>query len=269
MVNNKRSSVLTALQKTDGWVSGESLSGRIGISRVAVWKHIKILREEGYPIQSGPRGYRIAGVKDNLSALDFYKDEKIHFYRELESTMDEAGRKILQGEENSRDYIILADHQMAGKNRTGDNWSSPEGGIYMSCVLNRALPLSEAEIIPLRGAMAALETLEACGMEGLSFCPPGDILLKGKKVGGILEDYRVRGKGILWYILGIGIHLNDNGPAAVESEQPPLFSISDLTGRKILRKEFIRRFSEIWEEILKLPPETVKEKIQKKMERTV
>ena len=267
-VNKKRSSILTALQENDGWLSGEQLSSRIGISRVAIWKHIKILQEEGYPILSGHRGYRISGVKDNLSSLDFFQDEKIHFFRELESTMDEAGHKILQEEESNRDYIILADHQKAGRNRTGDLWSSPEGGIYMSCVLNRKMPLPEAELIPLRGALAALESLETCHVESATFHRRGDILLKGKKVGGILQDYRVRGKWILWYILGIGIHLNDSSPREEGKAQPQVFSISDLTGQKILRKEFIRNFSEIWEITRKLPPEAIIEKMQQKMEKS-
>ena len=260
MVNNKRTAILNALQNSSDWLSGEQLSRQIGISRVAVWKHINILKEEGYPICSEHRGYRLTGVQDNLSSLDFSDDEKILFYRELESTMEEAGRKIRQTEGEKGDYIILTDHQNAGQSRNGGPWSSPEGGIYMTCVLNRPFPLSEASVIPLRGALAALKSLQNCGINGLSFHPPGEILLQGKKVGGILEDYRVRGGRILWFTLGIGIHINDAHPSGQDS----IISISDITGEKILRKDLIRQFSSIWDETLNLNPNDVIAEIKEK-----
>ncbi len=260
MVNKTKIDLLNKLQNTSEWLSGETLSREYGISRVAVWKQIKSLQAEGYPIESGSRGYRLLREKDNLSSLDFTRQENIHFYRELESTMQEAGRTILGDSTSEKDFIILADHQKAGVNRQGGKWLSPEGGVYMTCVLNSPFPLSEARRIPRRGALAVLTALEKCGIKGVYASPPGEIMLENRKIGGILEDYRVRGGRILWYSLGIGIHMNDT-PSHASPDTKGIASIAEITGEHVLRKEFVRHFTVAWKHALGMSPGDLKKEI--------
>ena len=50
----------TILDSKDEFISGEELSKKLGISRAAIWKHMKVLKEEGYNIESVNRkGYRL------------------------------------------------------------------------------------------------------------------------------------------------------------------------------------------------------------------
>ncbi len=247
-VNVTRKSILGTIRKNTSWISGESLSRKYSISRVAVWKHIKALQDEGYIIESGHRGYKLSEEGDNLSSLDFIPSEKIHVYRELESTMYAAAQRMQNPEGESDDFIILADHQLAGIGRDGESWTSPSGGIYMTCVINRSLPLSEASLIPLRGILTVLQSLESSGIPNPHFRWPGDIMIQDRKVGGVLEEYHIRGGEILWYALGIGIHIND------DFSGQDVTSVADITGINLNRRKIVRLFKDIWEKNLCLTP---------------
>ena len=248
MVNETRKSILGTIRKNASWISGESLSHDYDITRVAVWKHIKALQAEGYNIESGHRGYKLLEEGDNLSSMDFDPSEGIHFYRELESTMAVTAQRMQNPEGESQEFIILADHQLAGIGRDGKSWSSPSGGIYMTCVINRSLPLSEASLIPLRGILTVLQSLKSSGAPDPQFWWPGDIMIQDRKVGGVLEEYHVRGGQIRWYALGIGLHLNDTLPGE------EVTSVADITGINLNRRKIVRLLKEAWEQNLCLTP---------------
>lgn len=252
MVNKIRQTLLKKLLSAPSWLSGEDLSRHFSISRVAIWKHIKALREEGYLIESGHKGYRIRGERDNLSSLDFASSGEILFFRDLESTMIEAGKKREQ--QGEKDFIILAEHQSGGIGRNEQSWDSPDGGIYMTCMINHPLPLEQARQIPLYGILSVLQTLGESGIPSLGFRLPGDILIENSKVGGILEEYHVRGGKICWYALGIGIHINDSFKG---NEQSRMASVADQTGIQLMRKDFIHNFRKNWVKTLLLKYETI------------
>ena len=244
MVNKTRQSILRTIRKKASWISGESLSHNYDISRVAVWKHIKALQSEGYKIESSHRGYKLSEEGDNLSSMDFDPSEEIHFYRELESTMSVSAKRMQNPEGESQEFIILADHQLAGIGRDGKSWNSPSGGIYMTCVINRSLPLSEASLIPLRGILTVLQSLKSSGAPNPHFRWPGDIMIQDRKVGGVLEEYHVRGGQIRWYALGIGLHINDSLPGQ------EITSVAKITGLNLNRRKIVRLLKETWEQNL-------------------
>ena len=79
-----KTEILTLLRETDGYVSGQELCEKFGVSRTAVWKVIKQLEAEGYEIEAvRNRGYRLRFLGDVLSQA------------ELESSIDSewAGKK--------------------------------------------------------------------------------------------------------------------------------------------------------------------------------
>ena len=257
MVNKTRQSLLETFQTASSWISGEDLSRKFGISRVAIWKHIKALQDEGYLIESDHKGYRLTGETDNLSSMDFASSGEILFFRDLESTMKEAGkRRMLQEEE---DFIVLAEHQSGGIARNEQVWDSPDGGIYMTCMINRTLPLEEAGIVPLKGILTVLKTLVECGVPSPGYNLPGDILIEDRKVGGLLEEYHVRGGKICWFALGIGIHVNDTPE---NRETTGLASIQDITGIQLLRKDFMYRFRENWKRSLEQRCSAIKKELK-------
>ena len=248
MVNETRQSILRTIRKNASWISGEFLSRNYDITRVAVWKHIKALKAEGYSIESGHRGYKLTIEGDNLSSLDFDSSQGFRFYRELESTMKASAQLMQNPEKESEDFIILADHQLAGIGRDGKPWDSPSGGIYMTCVINRPLQIPEAPLMPFRGILTVLQSLESSGVKNPHFYWPGNIMIQDRKVGGVLDEYHVRGGQIYWYALGIGLHINDTLPGH------NVTSVADITGLNLNRRKIVRLLKVRWEQNLYLTP---------------
>ena len=78
--------ILKLLKESDGYLSGQELCERFGVSRTAVWKVINQLKEEGYEIEAvRNKGYILKSVSDVLSK------------EELESSLKTrwAGKEIL------------------------------------------------------------------------------------------------------------------------------------------------------------------------------
>jgi len=119
------------------------------------------------------------------------------FYRltEIDSTNEYVKQIMKRAPEGT---VVLADVQTAGKGRKGRNWYSPEGGLWMSVLLNH----SDDCMIPVTGGVAVCEAFEPYDV-ALDIKWPNDILLNRKKVAGILTEI-VDKKAIL----GIGINLN-------------------------------------------------------------
>mgnify|MGYP000178838196 CR=1 FL=1 len=62
-----KTEILTLLRETDGYVSGQELCEKFGVSRTAVWKAINQLKEEGYEIEAvRNKGYRIVDIPDRI-----------------------------------------------------------------------------------------------------------------------------------------------------------------------------------------------------------
>ncbi|MCI5700665.1 MAG: biotin--[acetyl-CoA-carboxylase] ligase [Lachnospiraceae bacterium] len=63
-----KTEILSILRQTKGYVSGQELCERLGVSRTAVWKCIKKLQEEGYEIQGiNRKGYRLVEIPDVMT----------------------------------------------------------------------------------------------------------------------------------------------------------------------------------------------------------
>ncbi|OQY32243.1 MAG: biotin--[acetyl-CoA-carboxylase] ligase [Spirochaetaceae bacterium 4572_59] len=171
--------------------------------------------------------------------------------------MKEAAKRQEQQKEDN--FIILAEHQSGGIARNEQSWDSPDGGIYMTCMINRSLPLEMARKIPLYGILTVLQTLGESGVSSLGYRLPGDILIKESKVGGILEEYHVRGDRICWYALGIGIHINDSFK---KKEQNGMTSVVDKTGIQLMRKDFMHHFRENWKKALLLKSDEIESELK-------
>jgi len=257
MVNGNRLLILNKLKQSDNWISGEQISRETGISRVAVWKQIQALIEKGYPVQSGHKGYRITENRDTLSELEFRDDESILFFRELQSTMDEASRQHNSPGTESESYLVLADHQSGGVTRDDRIWDSPSGGIYLTFVLNKSMDLNEVPLMKKRGILTVLSTLHSFDITGLGYNPRGDIFLDGQKSAGILEEYHVRGSRIRWFALGLGLHVNDQ---PLHSEG--MTSVFLHSGIILDRALVVKKLKECWDRALPLKAEKIENALE-------
>ena len=143
-----REELLRLLRREDGdYLSGEALSRALEVSRSAVWKQIRLLREHGYVIEAIPsRGYRLAETPDSLIPAEIQADLGTHLIgRELvclQETDSTNARAHELGEAGAVEgTVVIADQQSAGKGRLGRRWTSPGGvNLYASVLLRPQLP---------------------------------------------------------------------------------------------------------------------------------
>jgi BirA family biotin operon repressor/biotin-[acetyl-CoA-carboxylase] ligase len=122
--------------------------------------------------------------------------KKIHRFKEVSSTQDTAKRFIDRNEE----IAVLSFHQRRGRGRHGRTWHSPGGGMYLSLLL---LPKTRITSIPLLASLAVVKVLEEYGLTKIGILWPNDVLVKDKKICGIIcEQYK---KSL---ICGIGLNVN-------------------------------------------------------------
>jgi len=95
------------LESGTDFASGEALSGKLGLSRTAVWKVVNALRDRGYAIEAVPsRGYRLVRVPDRLTGLEIVPllethdlGRAVHAFDSIGSTSEQAFRLAAEGAE--------------------------------------------------------------------------------------------------------------------------------------------------------------------------
>ncbi len=201
---------------TEAWQSGEALARRLGKSRQAVAKAASRLADEGFPLERGRRGYRLApGVPAPQNLRPRLKGRFGRPYRYLgtvTSTQDELRALAEAGAPEGA--VVLAEVQTAGRGRRGRRWESPGAGLYFSLLLRPKAPLSALALLPLAAGVALAR---AAGVGGLKW--PNDLvvpLLDGgfgrwAKLGGVLLEADVLGEEIRYALLGVGLNVAETG----------------------------------------------------------
>ena len=201
--------ILDMLQSADEYVSGEKISRETGISRAAVWKHIKSLKNKGYEILSVTnRGYRLISSPDLITADGIaaglntqFIGRKLFIYDETDSTNERA--KAQSGEKEGS--VFIAEVQNHGKGSRGRGWVSPKGtGIWHTILLKPDITPSEVSQITLVAGLAVCRTI---GL-GAMIKWPNDIVIGSKKVCGILTEMSAEIDMVNYVVCGIGINVN-------------------------------------------------------------
>lgn len=236
--------ILKLLKETDGYVSGQELCRRFGVSRTAVWKVINQLKEEGYEIEAvRNRGYALKGAGDVLSEAELLSCLKTEwaggrtvYFDATDSTNIQARR--LAEAHAPHGTLVVSDRQDGGKGRRGRSWASPSGvGIWMSLILRPEIAPSSASMLTLAAALAVREGIqEETGLSPLIKWP-NDLVLNGMKICGILTEMSTELMEIQYVITGIGINVN-------QREFPPEIrdtatSLSLEAGRSFRRSSLI------------------------------
>jgi BirA family biotin operon repressor/biotin-[acetyl-CoA-carboxylase] ligase len=208
-----RERLMMKLMEAQGFVSGARMSLDLGISRGAVWKHIQVLRQEGFAIAASPRkGYRLLDVPDVLYAavvnplLTGGFGKPYHYRHSLTSTNDTA--KALAHSGAPEGTVVVAEEQTGGRGRRGRFWHSPPGGLWFSLILRPKTPPAEINSLSLVLSLAAAEGLEQLPGISPSLKWPNDLLLGGRKVGGILTEISAEADQVHYAVAGIGINAN-------------------------------------------------------------
>ena len=227
--------ILKALRESGDYLSGETLSKQLGISRVSIWKHIRSLKGDGYIIDASPKGYRLVSSPDLLLPYEFPGlEQKIHYFQAIGSTMDAARELAKKGVEEGT--IVIAEAQTRGRGRLSREWLSPKGGIYFTIILRPKVSPAYASRINLMAAVAVASTIrELFGLKA-ELKWPNDILIEGRKVCGILAEMNAEMDVINFVNVGIGINANTSVPRFEKMAT----SLKGALGKEISRKEFLR-----------------------------
>jgi BirA family biotin operon repressor/biotin-[acetyl-CoA-carboxylase] ligase len=226
--------ILKALRESGDYLSGETLSKQLGISRVSIWKHIRSLKENGYTIEASPKGYRLVSSPDSLLPHEFPSlEQRIHYFQEIGSTMDAARELAKRGAEEGT--IVIAEAQTRGRGRLSREWLSPKGGIYFTIILRPKISPAYASRINLMAAVAVASTIRRLFGLKAEVKWPNDVLIEGRKVCGILAEMDAEMDVTNFVNVGIGINANTSVPRFEKTAT----SLKDVLGKEISRKEFL------------------------------
>lgn len=244
--------VLSLLKQTDGYLSGEEISRRLGVSRAAVWKAVRALREKGYEIDSVTnRGYRLSSQPDLLDAAAIQAGLSTHslgrniiILEETDSTNEEGKRQGAAGAPDGT--LCLAERQTGGKGRLGRVWSSPAGaGVWMTLLLRPQLAPKEATQLTLIAGLSVCQAIRRLTDCDAMIKWPNDVVIGRKKVCGILTELAADMERIHYVLVGIGI--NANLPEFQGELQKKATSLLLETGHKINRAALIQAVLEEFE----------------------
>ena len=228
-------------------ISGQQLADEFGISRTAIWKHIKELEEQGYGIESIKRkGYCLTGMPDTLEATAIRTQLKtkrlgqvIHYVESCPSTQILAHRLAQEGTPDGT--IVLTEEQTAGRGRLARKWdSAAKKGIWMSVVLRPDVVPQKAPQFTLVAAVATVRAIEEVTGLKPEIKWPNDILLNGRKCTGILTELQSDADGIQALIIGIGLNVNQSREEFPEEIQGIATSLGIESGDAVNRQDLVR-----------------------------
>jgi BirA family biotin operon repressor/biotin-[acetyl-CoA-carboxylase] ligase len=208
--------VLQVLRGATDAVSGEYLAAQLGLSRTAVWKRVHRLKAQGYVIEGSPRrGYRLLSVPDKLLPEEVLQGLKtgiftgpVHYSETLDSTNDLAKALAAQGAPEGT--VVVTETQTSGRGRLGREWDSPPAvGLYVSLVLRPMLPPMELPQITLTTAVAVVRAVRRVAGLAPGIKWPNDLLINGKKLGGILTEMETESDRIRHVVVGLGLNVNN------------------------------------------------------------
>ena len=251
-----RSRILELLRKAgEAYMSGEEIAGKLGVSRTAVWKHVKELREAGYKIKSRSRsGYTLEETPDCLLPGEIknglrtrFVGKDIVFFEEVDSTNRVAKQLAQKGA--AAGAVVVAEAQGKGRGRLERPYFSPAGkGIWFSVILRPHILPQEAPKCTLLAAVAVAMAMKRFGLKA-EIKWPNDILHEGKKLTGILTEMSAEIDRINYIVIGTGINVNIEEEEFPEELRDKATSLSIMKGERLPRVAFFQAVLEALDEL--------------------
>lgn len=237
---NKENLVKVLFQARGEAVSGMRLSDRLGISRVAIWKHVTSLKKAGLDIISSPKGYALPNPDDLLMPFCFrseFQDRIFHFL-ETDSTMEQARHLARSGAPHLS--VVIAENQTQGRGRLRRKWTSPRGGLWFTVILKQDIPAVWSHLVNFAASLSLSRTLTHLFGLDIRVKWPNDLLLEGRKLAGLLSEMATQGELAEYINIGIGLNVNQSpGP-----DEPGAISIIDALNREVPRRPILEAFLE-------------------------
>lgn len=240
-MNNK---ILDILKNTEGYISGEEIGEKLGVSRTAVWKAISKLKKEGYNIEAvNNRGYHIIDDVDIINEKEIQDaihteilGKKIIFKDTVTSTNDVIKYIAEKGEKEGT--VAVSEIQTAGRGRMGRKWESERGdGLWFSILLRPDIDPRKAPMLTLLAGLCVCRAARRVTGLDVSIKWPNDVIINDKKICGILTEMSTEIQKINYIVVGIGINVNtENFP---EELSDVATSLKKEAGKDFSRKELL------------------------------
>jgi len=241
-------------------VSGQAMADGLGCSRAAVWKRLSQLREIGYTIDAAPRrGYRLAAGPEDWTAPGILARlpestplEWLEVFEEIGSTNDEALRRLV-GPERAP-FACLTRVQPRGKGRRGRAWQGQaRGNFYGTLGLRPDLSPEKLRLFPLLAGLRLADLFRERFGVAAELKWPNDLLLRGRKVAGILCESVADGERAHALAVGLGCNLNAPTEGLPAELRAHATSLAEERGRPVDTEEFAASVLEVllgvWETI--------------------
>lgn len=196
-------------------VSGTKMAKELGVSHSAGWRLVQQLRGYGVDIEGHPTtGYVLKKVPDlplpeildPLLAGTTFSGKVHHSFRTASTNLDAMEAAAKGAPEGS---VFLAEEQTAGRGRGGHTWRSEKShSTYCSVVLRPSVPPAETLVLSLAAGLAARSAIEQVSGLHIDLRWPNDLLLNGKKCGGVLIEMTAEPTRVRHVVVGIGINVN-------------------------------------------------------------
>lgn len=237
--------ILRLLRGADGYISGQELCNRFGVSRTAVWKAINQLKEAGYEIEAQQnKGYRLMAAPDLMTEAEIkslmhtdWVAKEVLYFDTIDSTNTKAQELAEKGYPSGT--LVVADKQESGKGRRGRSWVSPSGtGIFMTLMIKPDINPNNASMLTLVAALAVAKAITSVTDEEAMIKWPNDIVVNGKKVCGILTEMNAQFDYINHIVVGIGINVhNESFPEEISQMASSL--MIEAGGKRFHRAQII------------------------------
>lgn len=210
--------------------SGEALAGDFGVSRAAIWKQLKQIRQlPGIEVHAVTgRGYRLAeplelfnadALLDAMSGKNRARVGALHLLPAVDSSNAFLGRQARSG--STTGIACLAEGQQAGRGRRGRQWQSGFGrNIVLSLAWRFDLPLAAMSGFSLAAGVAVARALSRAGIEGHGLKWPNDVHLQGRKLAGLLVEAAGESEGPSRLVIGLGLNISLDAAHGEQIDQP-------------------------------------------------
>ena len=242
---------IVKLLKKEGKVSEKTIDE---ISNIEIGDFSDLVRELG---KEETEHIKRDEISKNLNTKYIGKD--IYIFNEVMSTNTIAKFLSMNGVGNGA--VVISEKQTKARGRSGKNWESPLGGVWLSIILNPNVNHSKIPLITLATGVAVENTLKRIGVKNAEIKWPNDILIHGKKVCGILTEAITSFNTIESVIIGVGIDANISIENFPEELRENMTTLNDEIGEKVdenlLIKLFLEEFEKISEQFINEEYETI------------
>jgi len=242
--------LIAYIRKRPGeYLDWKRLGARLNLDREQLETVLEIAASWDYKIKVRKKlGVAFIAPPDSLTATEIshklatrWLGSSLFCYQTVKSTNDIAADMAEQG--GIEGTVITAEQQTKGRGRLGRHWYSPTGtGIYLSVLFRPRLRPDNAPGISIAAAVALADTLDDYLPNDVRIKWPNDILIRGRKISGILTELSAEGSRINHVIVGIGININQRAGDFPDDIKSIATSLRREVKRKVNRVELLQRF---------------------------